>query len=176
MKSPCRQSFENRDSKITRSEITLHPTDHVVIRSIGTLTKWTDERRWVDEPNVYSPYNSKCVILHNRRTADAPEESLLHSALEADNSNFGGWLGLDFRRKILEGDESGLTNSISTGTWRTHNQGMIVLTKRVNTSRYLVPEAYLQRGHCHRKPKILLVEDVHYTQVPGMGLGIVQVF
>ena len=53
---------------------------------------------------------------------------------------------------------------------------MIVLMERVNASRYLVTKAYSQRRHCHRKPEILLIEDVHYTQVPGMSLGIVQVF
>jgi hypothetical protein len=160
----------------TAGEIALHPTDHVVILSIGTLTKWMDERRLVDKTTLYSPNNTKCVIFHNRRTTDASEESLLYSALEADNSNFGGWLCLVFRHRVLKGDESGLTNSISTGTWRTHNQGMIVLMERVNASRYLVTEAYSQRRHCQRKPEILLVEDVHYTQVPGVGLGIVQVF
>ncbi len=64
-------------------------TDHVVILSMGTLTKWMGVRKLVAKTTLYSPYNPKCVIFHNHRATDATEESLLHSTLEADNSNFG---------------------------------------------------------------------------------------
>jgi hypothetical protein len=36
-------------------------------------------------------------------------------------------------------------------------------------------ESYSQRCHAHRKPEILLAEDVPSTQVPGPGLGVVRV-
>jgi hypothetical protein len=53
---------------------------------------------------------------------------------------------------------------------------MIVLMERVSTTRNQLTEAYSQRCHPHYKPEILLAEDVPYTQVPGLGRGVVQVF
>ena len=88
VKSPRRQSLENYDKETTRSGVTLNPTDHVVILSMGTLTKWIGVRKLVDKTTLYSPYNPKCVIFHNRRATDVTEESLLHSTLEADDSDF----------------------------------------------------------------------------------------
>jgi hypothetical protein len=53
---------------------------------------------------------------------------------------------------------------------------MIVLIERMSTTRDQVTEAYSQRRHTHCKPEILLADDVLYAQVPGPGLGVVQVF
>jgi hypothetical protein len=53
---------------------------------------------------------------------------------------------------------------------------MIVLMERVSMTRNQVTEAYSQRRHPNYKPEILLVEDVPYTQVPGLGFSVVQVF
>jgi hypothetical protein len=74
-----------------------------------------------------------------------------------------------------ESDGRELTNSISIGTSRTHNQGMRTLMERLSTSGGLGAKAHSQRRHAHRKPEILLAEDVLSTQVPGPGVGIVRV-
>ena len=121
----------------------MYTADHVVILSMSTRTKWTGVRRLINRTTSYLPYDPKCMIFHNRRTTDASEESLLHSTLEAENSNFGRWLRLVFRYRTLRRDGFRLTSSISTGTSRTHNQGVIVLMERVSTIRDQVTEVLL---------------------------------
>ena len=53
---------------------------------------------------------------------------------------------------------------------------MIVLMERGSMTRDPVAEAYSQRRHTHYKAEILLADDVFYNQVPGPGIGVVQVF
>jgi hypothetical protein len=117
------------------------------------------------------------VIFHYRRTTNTPEESLLHSTLEANNGDFWRWLCfiLWIKKVSDKSNRAGLTNSISTGTSRTHNQGMITLMERLSMRGGQGTEAYSQRRHAHCKPEILLAEDVLSAQVPGPGVGIVRV-
>lgn len=57
------------------SKVALDATDHVMVRRLSTLA-----------------YDSKGVIFHDGCSADSPEKALLHSAVEAENSNRWGWL------------------------------------------------------------------------------------
>jgi hypothetical protein len=68
-----------------------------------------------------------------------------------------------------------LTNSISTGTSRVHNQGMTILIEGLSMAKGPGDEAHLQRRHAHYKPKILLAEDVLCSRVPGPCLRVVRV-
>jgi hypothetical protein len=68
-----------------------------------------------------------------------------------------------------------LTNSISTGTLRTHNQGMTILIEGLGMTKGPGAETHLQRRHTHYKPEILLAEDVFCTRVPGPGFGVIRV-
>jgi hypothetical protein len=68
-----------------------------------------------------------------------------------------------------------LTNSISTATSRTHNQGIAILIEGLSMTKGPGAEAYLQRRHAHYKPEILLAEDVLCTHVPGPSLGAIRV-
>lgn len=91
-------------------------------------------------------------------------------------ATFGDGYCYIFRYKIP--DLSGkvkLTNSISTGTLRTHNQGMTILIEGLSATKGPDAGAHLQRRHAHYKPEILLAEDVLCSRVPGPGLGVIRV-
>lgn len=75
----------------------------------------------------------------------------------------------------IEAGKAKLTIWMSTGTSRTHNQGMAILTEEMSMTKSPGAEAYLQRRHAHYKPEILLAENVQCTRVPGPGLGVIRV-
>jgi hypothetical protein len=75
----------------------------------------------------------------------------------------------------IEAGKAKLTISMSTGTSRTHNQGMTILIEELSMTRSPGVEAYLQRRHAHYKPEILLPDDVLCTRVPGPGVGVIRV-
>lgn len=77
---------------------------------------------------------------------------------------------LDTRSPIKAGKQI-LTNSISTGTLRVHDQGRTILIERLSTTEDPGTGAYVQCRHAHYKPEILLAEDVLCSSVPGPGLG-----
>jgi hypothetical protein len=74
-----------------------------------------------------------------------------------------------------ENEEARLTNSISTGTSRTHNHGITILMEGLSMTGGQGAEAHSQRRHAHYKPEILLEEDVVCTCVPGTGLSVIRV-
>jgi hypothetical protein len=91
-------------------------------------------------------------------------------------ATFGDGYILSLDAGLLDkSDGAGLTNSISTGTSRTHNQGMITLMERLSMVGGQGAENYSQRRHAHCKPEILLADNVLSTRVPSLGLGIVRV-
>jgi hypothetical protein len=105
----------------------LHTTDHIVIFGTLTLTV-TGVRRSMNMIEKHSPYNSESVVLHNGSVANTPEETLLHSTFETNNRNFRRRLRFLLNRTNLGSIAlAGLTNSISTGTLRTENHGVMIL-------------------------------------------------
>jgi hypothetical protein len=67
-------------------EVALDAADHVVVCGLATCA-----------------YDAECVIFHDGGAADAAEETLLHTALEAEDSDFGR-RDFDFDCDFAEGN------------------------------------------------------------------------
>jgi len=154
---------------------TLHTADHVVILCVGTLTKRSGSTRSVDyclfthltTPKAWYSITAE-RLMRPRRPCCIPRS-------KRTMATFGDGCFWYLVIKLFTCDEARPTNSISTGTLRTHNQGMRILMMRISTTPGQGTEIYSQRSHAHGIPEILLAENVLYAHVPCLGVGVVRI-
>lgn len=91
--SPAEHQFKSTSQAQGKSyqvlgEVTLNTSNHVVIFRMGAFSERDRYYLSLYEENCLRN-DTKGVVFHDRRAADAAKETLLHSALEADDRNFG---------------------------------------------------------------------------------------
>ena len=132
------------------SKITLHTANQVVVFSVGTLAG-KELAKSHGHDTGHSRNDTKGMVLLDSRSTDTSEETLLHTTLKPENSNFRrGQLDVDFGVSGANPRQDNAETSMSKAVERAHISALTKWTFRPCTRRLADEQHMRQCGRTSR--------------------------